>query len=113
MKKVTGGFRAVDAWEHEGHPTAGTTMSDSEIFNAAVKQPPDERAAFLDQACGANRELRHEVESLLQAHEASVSFLREPLDRTATYEPSAERAGMVIDQYKLIEPIGEGGMGTV
>ena len=88
-------------------------MSDSEIFNAAVKLPTGERAAFLDRACGADRNFRGEVESLLQAHEASVSFLREPPDRTAVYEPSAERAGTIIGEYKLIEQIGEGGMGTV
>ena len=40
-------------------------MSDSEIFKAAVKLPPDRRKDYLDQACGANRKLRQEVESLL------------------------------------------------
>src|SRR5262245_36011589 len=96
-----------------GHPVARIAMSHSEIFNAAVNLAPDERAAFLDRACGANRELRDEVESLLQAHDAPDSFLREPLDRTAAYEPIAERAGGAVGPYKLLEQIGEGGMGAV
>src|SRR4051794_18587501 len=88
-------------------------MSQTEIFNAAVQLPPEERVAFLDGACGANRELRGEVESLLHAHEAPDSFLREPVDRTGAYEPLAERAGSLIGPYKLLEQIGEGGFGVV
>src|SRR5437763_4274287 len=96
-----------------GHPTAGIAMSQTEIFNAAVKLSPDERAAFLDGACGADRELRGEVESLLHAHDAPDSFLRDPVDRTGAYEPPSERAGAVIGPYKLLEQIGEGGFGVV
>ena len=33
-------------------------MSESGIFKAAVKLPPDRRAAYLDEACGSNAELR-------------------------------------------------------
>src|SRR3954452_12891036 len=96
-----------------GHPTARIAMSQTEIFNAAVKLSPDERPAFLDRACGECRELRDEVESLLLAHDAPVSFLREPVERTAAYEPIAERVGTVIGPYKLLEQIGEGGFGVV
>jgi len=91
-------------------------MSESGIFKAAVKLSPDQRAAYLDEACGANPELRHEVESLLRAHDASDSFLRDSPTRpeaTGDYEPIAERHGTVIGPYKLMEQIGEGGMGLV
>jgi serine/threonine protein kinase/tetratricopeptide (TPR) repeat protein len=90
-------------------------MSESGIFKAAVKLPPEERAAYLEHACGGNAPLRAEVESLLRAHDSSGSFLAEhPSPEQATdYQPSAERPGTVIGPYKLIEPIGEGGMGTV
>ena len=59
-------------------------MSESGIFKAAVKLPPDRRAAYLDQACGADAELRREIESLLHAHDASGGFLRgsSPADRS-------------------------------
>jgi serine/threonine protein kinase/WD40 repeat protein len=91
-------------------------MSDSGIFKAAVKQAPEQRAAFLDQACGPNLELRREVESLLRAHDASGSFLQDRPARqqlTENYPPIVERAGTVIGPYKLMEQIGEGGFGLV
>jgi serine/threonine protein kinase len=91
-------------------------MSDSGIFKAAVKLPADRRAAYLDQACGDNQALRQEVESLLQAHEAPGSFLgRLGAGRgmTEDYPPITERPGTVIGPYKLMEQIGEGGMGLV
>jgi serine/threonine protein kinase len=91
-------------------------MSDSGIFKAAVKLGPEQRVAYLDQACGPNQELRREVESLLRAHDASSSFLQDPPSppqATRDYEPIAERPGTVIGPYKLMEQIGEGGMGLV
>ncbi len=91
-------------------------MSESGIFKAAVKLAPDRRPAFLDEACGANRELRREVESLLRAHDASGSFLHDRAARrqgTVDHLPIAERPGTVIGPYKLMEQIGEGGMGLV
>src|SRR5262249_33329585 len=92
------------------------TMSDSEIFKAAVKLPGEERAAYLDQACGNDHGLRQEVQSLLQAHEARGSFLglhKDGLEVTEDYHPISERPGTVIGHYKLMEQIGEGGFGLV
>lgn len=50
-------------------------MSESEIFKEAVKLSPDRRAAYLDEACGANSELRREVDSLVRAHDAPESLV--------------------------------------
>ncbi|MGO9464517.1 MAG: protein kinase [Isosphaeraceae bacterium] len=91
-------------------------MSESGIFKAAVKLPPDRRAAYLDEACGCDAELRGEVESLLHAHDTSGGFLEHvPAgpDSTKDYQPIAERPGTVVGPYKLMEQIGEGGMVTV
>ncbi|HVK07874.1 MAG TPA: protein kinase [Gemmataceae bacterium] len=88
-------------------------MSQTEIFNAAVKLPSGEREAFLEQACGPDRQLRDEVASLLQAHDSPDSFLREPVEWTAAYEPISERPGSVVGPYKLLEEIGDGGFGVV
>jgi serine/threonine protein kinase len=91
-------------------------MSESGIFKAVVKLPPDRRAAYLEQACGSDAELRGEIESLLHAHETSCGFLENvPTgpDPTEDYPPVAERPGTVIGPYKLMEQIGEGGFGLV
>jgi serine/threonine protein kinase len=91
-------------------------MSDSEIFRAAIKLPVHERGAYLAQACGDNQALRQEVESLLQAHEADGSFLAQVDSATGLTMMLAlptERVGSIIGPYKLLQQIGEGGMGTV
>jgi tetratricopeptide (TPR) repeat protein len=73
-----------------------------------------ERAAFLDRACGNNRALRAEVEALLRAHERSGDLLDLPEPSPAPTDlPGREVPGTVLGPYKLLEPIGEGGMGTV
>ncbi len=92
-------------------------MSERSIFIAALEtDDPALRAAYLDQACAGNALLRERIERLLKAHEPAGSFLeRGPavLDVTDNYEPIDERAGAVIGPYKLLQQIGEGGMGVV
>src|SRR5687767_14008999 len=94
-------------------------MTDETLFHLALEQPADERAAFLDRACADDPELRRRVEALLQAHEAPGSFLREPPPgvTATTLAPPArtdpEAPGRRIWPYKLLQEIGEGGMGVV
>ncbi len=92
-------------------------MGERSIFIAALeKDDATERAAYLDQACAGDAAMRVRIERLLKAHEPADSFLeRGPavLDATDNFEPIAEQTGTVIGPYKLIEPIGEGGMGSV
>ncbi len=91
-------------------------MSESAIFKAVVKLAPEQRAAYLDQTCGIDPDLRREVESLLRVHENPGSFLEShpagPL-ATVEYGTVAERPGTLIGPYKLLQQIGEGGMGVV
>src|SRR5262249_31839810 len=94
----------------------GNGMTLEDIFLAAVEKAPADRAAYLDFACGADAELRAQVEALLRSHEEAGSLLEQPLFRpspTVDYSHAAEQPGTVIDPYKLIQQIGEGGMGTV
>jgi WD40 repeat protein/serine/threonine protein kinase len=90
------------------------------FLRAAEVESPSERRLFLDRACGGDAGLRAQVESLLAASEKAGSFLDEPAARalpespgTVAYEPVAERPGTVIGPYKLLQQIGEGGMGAV
>ena len=84
-----------------------------------------ERLAYLDRACDGDPELRAEVETLLRAHEQAGGFL-EPLaevpaadgaraEATDTDVPglNPEVGTVLAGRYKLLEVIGEGGMGTV
>jgi WD40 repeat protein/serine/threonine protein kinase/tetratricopeptide (TPR) repeat protein len=92
-------------------------MNEREVFIAALQiADPAERRAYLDQACAQDPSLRRRVEALLQVAEQAGSFLETPAaspDATAT-EPSApEQSGTLIGPYKLLQQIGEGGMGTV
>jgi serine/threonine protein kinase len=94
------------------------------VFNAAMEKPAGERAAFVEQACGEDLELRGEVESLLLA--VRPTLVSGPVQTggaaqvmagaTATafsMLPLTERAGTLVGPYKLLETIGEGGFGTV
>ena len=90
-----------------------------DIFLAALeKGTPEERAAFLNAACKDDVDLRRRVERLLKAHPRAGGFLEGPArpagEETAAYVPTGEQVGSIIaGRYKLIEKIGEGGMGTV
>jgi serine/threonine protein kinase len=92
-------------------------MKTEHIFLAALEKPsPGERAAYLDEMCGPDSALRAQVEGLLRSHEQAGSFLHGSLfDLGATKDVSAppELTGSRIGPYKLLQSIGEGGMGTV
>src|SRR6516225_4867820 len=98
-------------------------MSERDIFIAALQQEdPAGRQAYLDEACAGQPELRRQVEHLLRLYEGAGSFLEQaaaeapatgPFQNAAGQASSREAPGAVIGPYKLIEPIGEGGMGTV
>src|SRR3954470_2494980 len=87
------------------------------LFAAALGlEAPEERANYLDQACGTDQQLRAQVEELLAAYPKVERFLESPARApVATVDESARsaRPGTVIGPYKLLQQIGEGGMGTV
>jgi WD40 repeat protein/serine/threonine protein kinase len=92
-------------------------MKAEEIFLAAVeKKLPGERAAYLEGACGNAAALSAQVLALLQSHEQAGSFLEQPLFASSpTSDTSAftEGPGTRIGPYKLLQQLGEGGMGIV
>jgi serine/threonine protein kinase/tetratricopeptide (TPR) repeat protein len=92
-------------------------MDEHELFAAALEiGAPNERSAYLDRACAGDEDVRARVEALLRAHEQAGSFLQAaPVGAPATLDASgpAEGPGAVVGPYKLLQAIGEGGMGTV
>jgi serine/threonine protein kinase len=87
------------------------------IFLEAVEHyPPDQRPAYLDRACAGDPALRTEVEILLRAHgepDGPLDRLDRELAQTADGAAPCDGPGTIIGPYKLMEQIGEGGMGLV
>ena len=101
------------------------------VFDHALEiESPIERVAYLDEACAGAPEVRQQVAALLKAHADAGNFLESPPAANlpsppwgrwaggegvlpTADEPLSERPGTVIGPYKLMEQIGEGGMGLV
>ena len=79
------------------------------LFAEAAALPVPARAEFLDRACGGDAELRARVEGMLRTNDSLGGFLE------ATAAPGFAEAvpGVKIGRYKLLERIGEGGVGVV
>ncbi len=93
-------------------------MTEEALFDLAMNAPEAERAALLDRGCGGDTGLRARVAALLRADhttdQAPPPVGTRPDDPTTSYSPPIGAAGVVVaGKYKLAEPIGEGGMGTV
>src|SRR5260370_26994225 len=96
---------------------AAMFLDEQAIFEVARKiDSPAAREAYLQQTCGDDAAIGQRVRALLKAYEEGASFLESPAVApagTIDGPPSAERPGTLIGPYKLLQQIGEGGMGTV
>ena len=110
-------------------PEPSSAPRKQDILRQALKRKtPQERAAFLDGACGNDDALRADMESLLageaeshaaaglnaddadvRVEEGTSEIATTLLDQT----PMTECPGTLIGRYKLLEQIGEGGFGVV
>src|SRR5688572_20772683 len=86
-----------------------------ELFLHAVGNlPPEKWEGYVSDACSGDADLEQQVRCLLQVHREAGSFLEAPapgLDATLN-QPLLEKPGTQIGPYKLLQQIGEGGMGV-
>src|SRR5919198_6410164 len=79
-----------------------------DIFDAALRQKPDQRAGFLGKVCGADETVRREVEALLSSFDQAGGFMASPV--------VAKRLlikGEYLGHYEISEKLGAGGTGEV
>ncbi|HYN07213.1 MAG TPA: serine/threonine-protein kinase [Vicinamibacterales bacterium] len=89
----------------------------NDVFHRALEEAPERRGAFLEESCGGDEALRHEVASLLEAHGRAADFIEEPAqtmtDMDVRTGADAALVGRQIGQYRIERVLGEGGMGVV
>src|SRR5256886_918302 len=88
-----------------------------QLFHSALERESGERAAFLSQACAGDDSLHQEVESLVESHEQSDSFIEASAADLAAGLLAGRKTqltpGHAVGPYKIVSLLGEGGMGEV
>src|SRR4029078_11110114 len=100
------------------------------IFELAADMPFDQRAAFLEDRCAGDREVRAEVEKMLRSAEAAATFLESPVWTDSGFlnsqvkrgisdsletdgDQNVDLTGAILGPYRLVTVLGRGGMRTV
>ena len=95
---------------------AAPKLDEAALFNHARQiESPEARRQYLQEECGGNREMLGRVEALLRVHDEDATFLDSPTDdfRALLTDTVGEDLGTQIGPYKLLQKLGQGGMGTV
>ena len=79
-----------------------------ELFHAALERAPEERHAFLGQACGEDTEIRLQVEHLISIDQHAGSRLEKPAieEVTAALDSAAPLEGAQVGPYRILSPLG-------
>jgi serine/threonine protein kinase len=85
----------------------------AELFKRSLDRPAEQRAAFLDETCGTDVELRREVESLLKFNDDGDGFMPALEIALNSFLHGALKPNQRIGIYKVVSQIGSGGMGDV
>ena len=91
----------------------------TELFEAALERPPEQRAAFLGEVCHGDAALSEEVKRLLEEHERAGDFLQRPLGAAAAVRHLVGPAHhlqpdeVIVRRFRIVTFVGEGGMGVV
>src|SRR4051794_23426868 len=95
---------------------ANNPIDEKDVFNRARQiAGTEERLTYLQEVCGEDQAALHRILELLRVYDHERIFLESsPVARHETIDqPIPERPGAVIGPYKLLQQIGEGGMGVV
>ncbi|HEX2166287.1 MAG TPA: protein kinase [Longimicrobiales bacterium] len=89
----------------------------AELFEHAIELPSAERAAYVESACD-DETMRAELTSLLASHDAAPDFLdgmsADILAAAFSTDPVQDLpGGGIVGRYRIIAPLGRGGMGVV
>ncbi len=93
-----------------------------DVFQTACDLPPDERNAYLNEACAGDESMRREVEELIRYYETNKTFLEKPAIQDMAQEmaesgslpkTSTSMIGRQLGNYRIQAKLGRGGMGDV
>src|SRR5215510_11680106 len=88
-----------------------------ELLDEALECLPADRAGFLDKACAGDETLRREIETLLRSDERAAGFIETPALEVAAEFLTNQQPGLTmgesVSHYKILSPLGAGGMDEV